>query len=323
MRNALGAAVVLFAIGCGNDGGMNTGDDAPVIDAPVGGEPDAATPPSGFTRLIGRTWSLNAGQLDTYRCIRATVTADTYITNIVAQAPAGTHHTVLSISSSRTAGPDGEYNCDVGELGTQMLYASGVGTSPLDFPTDVGVKIPAGTQIHLNLHLFNATDGVITGDSGIYVKSQSTPPPVLAEMVFAGKFNFAIPANNTPYNVGPAGSGCAAANDYKLFAVWPHMHKLATHQKMTITRNGMPTMVVHDLDFHFEEQTYYKQAPEIQVLAGDQIAVTCTYVNNTGAVVRFGDSSNTEMCFTGMYRYPAAVPASGLFDCTDTRGIGF
>ncbi|MDB4962056.1 MAG: hypothetical protein JWP01_2055 [Myxococcales bacterium] len=322
MRNALGA-VVLFAIGCGNDGGMNTGvDAAPVVDAPGATDPDAAAPPADFTKLIGRTWTLAGGQLDTYVCMRATVAADTYITNIVAQAPSGTHHTVLSIATGNVAGPDGEYDCDVGELGTQMLYASGVGTSPLDFPTGVGVKIAAGTQIHLNLHLFNATDGTLTGDSGIFVKAQATPPATLAEMAFAGKFDVRIPPTNMPANVGPAMSGCDAPNDFKLFAVWPHMHKLATHQKMTITRNGTTT-VIHDQDFHFEEQTYYKQTPEFQVLTGDQIRVTCTYINNTGAMVGFGDSSNNEMCFTGMYRYPAAVPATGLFDCTDTRGFGF
>jgi hypothetical protein len=34
--------------------------------------------------------------------------------------------------------------------------------------------------------------------------------------------------------------------------------------------------------------------------------VTCSYNNTTGAAVGFGDSSDNEMCFAGMYRYPAA-----------------
>ncbi len=88
--------------------------------------------------------------------VRFTVPADTYVTDIVAQAPAGTHHTVLSIAGSTgTAGADGEQDCSVGTLGMVMLYASGVGTDPLNFPAGVGLKITAGTQVHLNLHLFN------------------------------------------------------------------------------------------------------------------------------------------------------------------------
>jgi hypothetical protein len=47
-------------------------------------------------------------------------------------------------------------------------------------------------------------------------------------------------------------------------------------------------------------------------------------VNPVGApTIGFGDSSNKEMCFTGMYRYPAPASRSNLFECTDTRGIGF
>src|SRR3954469_24844135 len=59
MRHLLGASAVLslFVFGCGSDGG-NTGDDDQQPDASV------ETPP-GFTRLVGRTWTLAAGQKDT------------------------------------------------------------------------------------------------------------------------------------------------------------------------------------------------------------------------------------------------------------------
>lgn len=318
MRMAIGVAV-FFAIGCG--GGGEGGDDAPpMIDAP-GTQADASIP-EGYTRIIGGSWSLTPGQLDTYRCVRFTIPNEMYITSIVAQAPQGTHHTVLSISSSRTAGPDGEYACDVGEIGTKMMYASGVGTSPLDFPTNVGVHIPAGTQLHLNLHLFNASDGPLSGDSAILVKSQTTAPPMLAEMVFAGAFGISLqppPMGQAPQPQSVSG-GCTVAQDYNLFAVWPHMHQLATHQKVELTRMGTTT-TLHNLDFDFAEQTYYLKNPEVQVKAGDTMRVTCTYINTTGTLVRWGDSSNQEMCFAGLYRYPALN--DGLAKCTDTNGIGF
>jgi len=318
MKRVLG--VVLFAglaVGCGSDSsssdGNNNGDASPGGDG--GAMPDAFEPPAGYTRLIGRTWDLPAGATDTYRCARLTIAEDTYLTNIIAQAPFGTHHTVLSISDGGTAGPDGVYNCNVSELGMVMLYASGVGTSPLDFPSGVGVKIAAGTQIHLNLHLFNATDAPINGDTAILVKSQATPPAMLAEMVFAGKFLFGIQSNNQPTNIT---GGCTASSNYTLFALWPHMHQLGTHSKFELIRNGTPT-VLHDGLYDFAEQSYYLKNPEIQVQQGDEIRVTCTYVNNTGQLVTFGESSNQEMCFTGIYRYPAA--SAGLFECTDRPGF--
>ena len=280
-----------------------------------GGTPDSPGIPPGYTKLIGRTWTLPAGQADTYKCVRVTIPVDTYVTDIVAQAPAGTHHTVLSIAAGNAAGPDGETDCSVGTLGRPMLYASGVGTDPLTFPANVGLKVAAGTQVHLNLHLFNATDHALSGDSAILIKTVPTAPPMLAEMVFAGKIQFAVPnnpnmADNTPFNVV---GGCQASSAYKLFAVWPHMHQIAVHSKLEL--NGT---VLWDAAYSFNEQKYYRKDPEIQVNAGDQIKVTCGYVNHSGATITFGDSSTKEMCFTGLYRYPAS--GGSITQCTDIPG---
>jgi Copper type II ascorbate-dependent monooxygenase, C-terminal domain len=306
-KSVLLALLAVAAVGCGGGNQMDGGgdDSPPPIDSSV--TPDSPPPPPGFTRLIGRNWSLQAGLQDIYRCVRITIPQDMYITNIIAQAPLGTHHTVLSIMP----GTDGEADCGVGTLGLQMLYASGVGTSPLEFPSGVGIKVAAGTQIHLNLHLYNASDQTLTGDSAILVKAQSTPPPMLAEMVFAGKIRFSIPA--TPQQDYIVQGGCTVNTPYKLFAVWPHMHQLAKHQRVELIR-GTTTTVLHDLPYQFSEQKYYPQAPELQVQANDRIVVKCTYFNNTGKDISSGDSSDQEMCFSGLYRYPATN--SGLFSCS-------
>jgi hypothetical protein len=310
---------LVLMVGCkaggGGSNGDDTGDDAPGVDAAIV-IPDAPPPPPGYTRLLGRNWTLPAGATDTYRCVRFTVPEDMYITNIMAQAPTGTHHTVLSLAGQNgTSGPDGEQDCGVGTLGMVMLYASGVGTSPLDFPSGVGIKVSKGQQVHLNLHLFNATDKVLAGDSAILVKSQATAPPTLAEMVFAGKFLFGIPKDAMDY---PVTGGCTVSSPYTLFAVWPHQHKLGIRNKVELIRAGTPT-VLHDAAYSFTEQNYYLKSPVVQVAAGDQIRVTCRYNNTTGGLVTFGESSNDEMCFSGLYRYPAAN--AGLFQCTDNPGF--
>jgi hypothetical protein len=319
MMRKLSVLLVLLAIACKTDPGNPAGgdDNPPPPDSSNNPNIDAPEVPAGYTRLIGRNWSLPPGATDTYRCVRLTVTQDMYITEIMAQAPVGTHHTVLSFATGNAAGADGEQNCSVSTLGMVMLYASGVGTDPLAFPSNVGVKISAGQQIHLNLHLFNASDQPLSGDTAILVKSQPAPTPMLAEMVFAGKFLFQIPANNQPFTTT---GGCTVNSPYTLFAVWPHQHRIGTHQKVELVRGGTP-QVLHDLPFDFNEQRYYIKSPMVSVQAGDQIRVTCTWVNDTGAIVRFGESSNDEMCFSGLYRYPAAN--SGLFQCTDTGGAGF
>ena len=264
--------------------------------------PDASAdaPPAGYTQLIGRAWGLPAGA-NIYKCMRVTAVENMYITSFVAHAPAGTHHSVLSFAgTNNTGGPDGEYDCTSTAIGMNMLYASGVGTAPLDFPAGVAIKIAAGQQLHLNLHLLNTGDEPLQGESSVWVKAQTPPPTTLAEMVFAGPIAIEIPATNEPY---PVSGECTATAPYSLFAVWPHMHRLATKQTVELVRDGAAT-VLHDRAYNFEEQSYYPAQAEVQT--GDHIRVTCTYVNNTGSIVTYGDGPSSEMCFAGLYRYPAA-----------------
>jgi hypothetical protein len=92
------------------------------------------------------------------------------------------------------------------------------------------------------------------------------------------------------------------------------MHQLGRHQKLHVIHDGR-VATLHDQPFTFNEQAYDVMTPIAQVTAGDEVRVTCTYVNDTGATVGWGDSANQEMCFAGLYRYPAAN--AGAFACTD------
>jgi hypothetical protein len=285
--------------------------------APTATERDASVPsdapplPEGYTRLLGRTWSLDAGKSDVYRCLRFTASEDTYVTGIAARGSAGSHHSILTFAGENgTSGPDGDQdNCGVSTIGMSLIYAATAGTAPYDFPPDVGLQIRAGQQLHLNVHLTNATDSVMEGDSEIYVRSQPTATPALAESVFGGTLAFAIPANPAPFTVR---GGCTSARDFSLFAVAPHMHRLGIQQRLAITRNGTTT-VVHDQPYDFGEVAYV--TTEFQVLTGDQIEVTCTFVNNTGTLITSGSHIDQEMCLSGMFRYPATN--APIFECVD------
>lgn len=92
---------------------------------------------------------------------------------------------------------------------------------------------------------------------------------------------------------------------YTLFAVWPHMHRFARRQKVELVRSN-DVVVLHDEPFRFEEQSYAQLHPMAAVRVGDKIRVTCSYVNTIGKPVVYGDGPESEMCFAGLYRYPAA-----------------
>jgi len=266
---------------------------------------DAAIP-AGYEMLISRPWTM-ASDNEGYKCIRTQVANDMWISAFRSLSPAGTHHSVLTISD--TASTTGEYDCTSLTPDPRMLYAAGVQTDDNELPAGVAIHVAAGTYINLNLHLYNTTDNALSDTSGVLVKTVALADVVNeADMQFSGAINFSVPANaigdlTTTHDV--VGS-CHAARDFHIFTLWPHMHQLAVHQKFTI--NGVALL---DSDYAFDEQKNYQtvdtvvHGPTAALPGGDKLETTCTYRNTTGLAVPYGESSTDEMCFTGIYRYPA------------------
>lgn len=284
--------LVVFAA-CGGNG-PDPGDDTP----------------AEFTRLIGRSWTVPAGNFDTYKCVRIQIPEDMYVTAFRSEAPTGSHHAVLTIARADDL-QMGDYDCSVSSLDLQMLYASGIGTSDLTFPDGVAVRLRAGQYLNLNLHLFNAGETDLSGESAVLVKTiPADQVENEADMVFAGTFDIGIPPDGAPHTMR---GGCTLGADFDILAWWPHMHQYATHQTVTVTGADGAVDVLDD-DFAFSEQKYYPEDPIRHLHAGDHVEVACTYVNTGPDYIQWGDSSNAEMCFSGMYRYPAGTGI--LFECT-------
>lgn len=316
--------VTFAACGSSGGGGDDDGDDDDTTtpDANTNVSPDADL--TGFTELIGRDWTIPPGEQ--YKCIRIQATEDVYITDFHAQGPIGTHHTVLTVTDNLgfPGGTEiGEYDCEVSNLDLQMLFASGVNTDDLGFPDGVAIKVSAGQYLNLNLHLYNTQPSVdLSGHSGIWVKTiPAAEVEHEAEMFFAGDQELNIPGNTngTPHEEGYT---CTITNPGTIVAYWPHMHQYAVHQKVTFRLDGEEAFV-HDEPYSFEEQKNYPfETPIVFDGEGeDTIQVQCFYENDTGQPVGFGDSSDTEMCFTGLYRYPKQ--ATHLFECSNVFQSAF
>jgi hypothetical protein len=309
------ALLALLALACDGTGGDPAGADAGATDAGAPGAPDAdiGSPdaaPGVFTEIIGRDWSLPPGT-ELYRCTRVTATEDMFIGRFRALSPLGTHHTVLSVNDT-PAGPDGDYDCNASSLAHNMLFASGVGSDELSFPEGVAIKVAAGQQLDLNLHLFNVSDAQLTGHSGTEVAVVPAQDVVHeAEFVFGGTFNIFLPSNPTTEQT--ITGGCAFTADATVITVWPHMHQIGRHMKVVYQAPG-GDVTLHDESYDFNEQISWP-IDATEVKAGERIEIACTYLNDTGSTRTFGDSSNDEMCFAGLYRYPAT--GAGLFECVE------
>jgi hypothetical protein len=317
MRASTCVLFVLLCAGCGgssdNDGGAGSsgssgssgsggsgasggaGGSSAGGGAGVGGSSGSGGQGGDWTTLIEGSWQVSSGS-EKYWCVTKTITEDVYVTAFRAAAPTGTHHTLLLYGEG---GPDSEFPCGP-TLQDSMLFASGVGSDDLAFPEGVAVKIPSGTQILLNLHLFNVGTSPISGVSGTLV--QTIPAAEVqqeAEMILPGTMQILIPPNSEHSVNG----SCEFPGNSTISTVWPHMHQYGSHMKVVLeSGSGMTTL--HDGPFAFGEQVNYFLSPPVAVAGGDTIHVECTFTNPTPQTITFGDSSESEMCFVGLYRYP-------------------
>ena len=107
---------------------------------------------------------------------------------------------------------------------------------------------------------FNVSDAGISGESGILVHQVAAEQvQQIADVTFAGSVNFSIPTGANDVH-----AGCVVQRDYNVFALWPHMHQVATHQKVVLTHGGTPTTLL-DSSYSFTEQKYYAQPQVIAI----------------------------------------------------------
>ncbi|CAN5161931.1 hypothetical protein BH11MYX1_BH11MYX1_22760 [soil metagenome] len=278
----------LFVLGaCGAD---------PVLESPDAGGGGSNTP--GYQTLVSTGWSL-APSSEKYECYRVTLTEDIWVKSIKPISPQGTHHSVLMLATTPSA-PDGLTECS-SLLSEPAIYASGVGTTELVFPDGIGLHLLAGQQLFLNVHLFNSGDATLDGTSGIeYQSGDSTSIVHEAGSVLIG-------AANGP--TVPVGQNVALSFQCKtpaasvMFAVAPHMHLNGTHLTASYTPpNGVATTLL-DTAYSFDDQKFHLFAPVTSVTGG-KYKVTCTYDNESGSPIPFGESTTQEMCYAMTYVYP-------------------
>src|SRR5688572_24302472 len=153
-RLSLGALSLSVVFACGDDAVTDDADGAGAgaqggNDAEGGGGSNLA-----WQTLMTAEWTLEPGEEITSDLHTFILDRDMYVGAIRPIAPKGTHHTVLANGQA---------------IMGNIIYASGVGTNPLEFPSGVGLKLEAGDELVLQLHLFNTSFEPLSGVSGIEV----------------------------------------------------------------------------------------------------------------------------------------------------------
>jgi hypothetical protein len=258
-----------------------------------------------WTRIIEGSWTLAAGTENPRVCVKKHLTEDIYVKAIRPVHPPGTHHTLVTLSD------DDSVDCTTAVV-NGFIYGAGIGSEGLELPPGVAIKLPKGKVLNLGLHVYNTGSTELKGTSAIEIQTMAAADVKYeSEAVLSGPFTISLP----PHEVTTLKDDCNITTDQKIYALFPHMHQLGKHIKTTFTMSGSER-VIHDGDYSFNEQFQIPLDPVTPLNAGDVVTTECTFDNTTDRTVTFGESSDTEMCFSVLFRYPK----QGAGFCTSGGG---
>lgn len=143
----------------------------------------------------------------------------------------------------------------------------------------------------------------------VCVTRQLRPNTATVFTDFTNILGLLIPPTGAPHDI--VGT-CTVRSQVPIhvMGVNPHMHTLGRRARMEVTRKDGSVEVWHDQAFDFEHQRIY---PLDQVLNdGDVVKTTCTFVNDTGSWVTFGENTGNEMCFNFTSYYPMNAMSCAL-----------
>ncbi|MGD8863161.1 MAG: hypothetical protein PVI30_24315 [Myxococcales bacterium] len=218
-----------------------------------------------------------------------------------------------------TTQPAGTVNRNV--LGTtlganaQLIGGWAVGGCNFVLPDDVGLQIPDSGHIMVQWHMYNTTG--TPQPEGTAVQFCTMPPdgrPHTGGLTWLGTENFN----------GLLGMGAGmqefhgtCINDsgapITIIGFLPHLHTYGINMRSEVQRAGSSTWeTVFDEPFDFNWQVHYMMEPPVVLQPNDRIKSTCTFFNDSGANVAFGESTDEEMCYQFAFSYPAGALDNGV-----------
>jgi hypothetical protein len=94
---------------------------------------------------------------------------------------------------------------------------------------------------------------------------------------------------------------CEAPFDLNVFGVFGHMHKQGKH--IEVSRGATPgAEVLYSTPWIFDQQPTVLKS--FTVKKGEKIHIRCTWDNTTDNLIKYGESTNDEMCSFVWYYTP-------------------
>ncbi|MCA9634823.1 MAG: hypothetical protein KC420_02180 [Myxococcales bacterium] len=293
------------------DAGAPEGD--PALAAPLPDPQSLDLPNPTTTVKMGGTVTVEAAgnTLDYFHCLSLDPghASDVFVDGLqlIPGNRAIVHHVLIYVDESAASAswPNGiKTNCGggTGVAAPTSLIAGWVpGGLPMTTPSDVGIALPAGARLILNVH-YHATGGGPESDDGtaVALRWSATPPDYVSIFKLLGEPAEAtpltgplmIPANEKDHvedyewTVSYGGQPFPDSIEARIWAVAHHMHKVGIDMRMWVIDRDTKeeTCLLHTPRWDFDWQRVYEyDAPvgdAVRVKAGDTIRLRCVYDNS-------------------------------------------
>jgi hypothetical protein len=232
---------------------------------------------------------------------------DTDIEEWEEQMTEGSHHMFLFFAAGATDGP--VQDCAAGGI-TFGPYPFGAQTptASLSYPPGVGSRIPGSMGFMMNAHFVNASATPFQATLTVTMHiAEPGSVKQFAGVVFMNNISLVIPPTNTPYD---ATANCVLPQDMYVLESTAHMHQRADN---FVAKTGNQTLYTTP---SWSSPVPGIYSPPMQLKAGTDITWTCTYTNDTGVPLTFGESAERNvMCIYMLQFYPLADPSNPTIQC--------
>jgi len=229
---------------------------------------------------------------DVYRCfsVATSFVEDRYFgaVEIVPGNPKVVHHVLAMVDASGASahlnGRDGThgYPCFGGPGVRIDGYVGGwsPGSRPWELPTGVGMLLPKGARVVIQLHYHNPRLTAETDHTEVRLRAAKEPVERRLHFMRVGRFSFTIPAGEARHEIE---AGTFVHRPMRLIAIHPHMHLLGREMKAWARMKDesiQPLIHVPDWDFHW--QGFYFFRTPVALPLGSWIELTAAWDNSDG-----------------------------------------
>ncbi len=228
--------------------------------------------------------------------------SDLFVTGYDVKMRNNSHHFILytypkGATSYPAIGKVRELGKDMDEFFSKRVFFLGSQTAndSYRFPQGVALQLPGNTVFDLNSHYVNPNGTVAQGE--VYVNLHTTTTPQrIAQVLFASQTNIYLP----PYQTTVVKDSIQSPVNADIFMLTSHTHKQGQEFRIYIRRlNGKEELVYQSSDWHLPVVKTF--ATPLRIWKGEWLRWEATYRNDTDAIIRYGNTSQDEMCIITGY----------------------